>query len=125
MSPPLPISCLQRLIPCKDHAINSPPVGQGTTTPPQHAAKGLLALGKRGQVKRRVRACTHAHARTHMRPSPALPPSRPPLNSPHAPRAQKLPPIFSSQPLFLPLFSKGNSSGEQPASSARDQREPR
>jgi hypothetical protein len=106
----LPISCLQRLIPCKDHAINSPPVGQGTTTPPQHAAKGLLALGKRGQVKRRVRACTHAHARTHMRPSP---------------RAQKLPHIFSSQPLFLPLFSKGNSSGEQPASSARDQREPR
>jgi hypothetical protein len=46
-----------------------------------------LALGNRGKVKRRVRAC------------PPPPPKE------FAPPAQNLPHFFSSQPLFLPLFS--------------------
>ena len=38
LSPPQPISCLQRLIPCRYYAINSPRTDQGT----HHAAQGLL-----------------------------------------------------------------------------------
>jgi hypothetical protein len=56
----------------------------------------MLTLGNRGQVKRRVHACTHA--RTHVRRAP--PPQKTHTTQQHFSHC-----FLLRQPLFLPLFS--------------------